>query len=307
MKRMIFTALLAIIFASMASPESRFYQKQKQMVDNQHRGDLKNRDAILRELRGFLDENSAASGGKVKLGAPVKEDSVTSVSSTESHYSGVIPPKIYGYANTDNLNMRAEDRADARAIGKLSFKEQVEIINQSEDTDEIKGMKAPWLLIKRGNGDEGWVFGAYISDDMPTEPGRESGKTDWNLIMPAKGRISSRFGERIDPVSKRRHSFHRGIDIAAPEGTPVYAAEKGRVFEAGYNNGGYGNLIILKHSGDMATYYGHLSTIIIKKGDDVSKGTLIGKVGSTGKSTGNHLHFEVRKGNQSLDPENYVR
>lgn len=301
------TLFITLLAVSDGITENKFYNKHQKKVINQHESDLKNRDEILRELNAFLKDSSAVSDGQVKLGIPVEDKSISGIKTTEDfHYKGVIPPKIYGYVNTSSLNMRSEDSGGSAIVGKMKFKERIQILFQSDKTEKINSMTAPWLLVKKDNGDEGWVFGAYISDNIPSEIDKESGKTDWGMIMPASGKLSSRYGKRIDPVTKRRNSFHKGIDISAPEGTPVYAAEKGMIADAGYKNNGYGNLIIIKHGNDMATYYGHLSKIVAARGASVSKGELIGKVGTTGKSTGPHLHFEVRKGSQALDPEDFI-
>ena len=100
---------------------------------------------------------------------------------------------------------------------------------------------------------------------------------------------------------------HKGLDIAAPYGTPIYAAESGTVTETGTGwNGGYGNAVKISHDDGNITYYAHMSSIAINYGDYVVKGQLIGYVGSTGSSTGNHLHFEVRAGSYYENPENYV-
>lgn len=100
---------------------------------------------------------------------------------------------------------------------------------------------------------------------------------------------------------------HKGIDIAAPYGTPIYAAESGTVIEAGGGwNGGYGNCIKIEHADGKITLYGHQSSLAVEYGDYVVKGQLIGYVGSTGDSTGNHLHFEVRSNGTYLNPTDYV-
>jgi len=308
-KLYIIFALVSVFTVSDALSQNKLADKHKKKVISQHNSDIKNRDAVLQELDAFLKESSEEiTGGNLKLGIPVEENAISGVKGTDNfHYTGVIPPKIYGYVNTESLNMRSEERSDSGIIGKIKFREKVQILFQSEKTEVIKNMKAPWLLVKKDNGDEGWVFGAFVSDVIPSEIDSDTGKTDWNMILPVSGRLSSKFGNRVDPVSKRRNSFHKGIDISAPEGTPVYAAENGTVIEAGYKKNGYGNLIVIKHGNDIATYYGHLSKIIISSGDKVSKGGLIGKVGSTGKSTGPHLHFEIRKGSRALNPEDFVK
>lgn len=106
-------------------------------------------------------------------------------------------------------------------------------------------------------------------------------------------RISSRFGSRMHPVTKVKR-FHEGLDLAKPWGTPVYPSRSGVVIEAGWH-GGYGQIIVIRHSDGFTTRYGHLSKINVKLGQTVQRGrTMIGRVGSTGLSTGPHLHFEVR-------------
>lgn len=116
------------------------------------------------------------------------------------------------------------------------------------------------------------------------------------------GKISSRFGSR---ESIRNH-VHKGIDIAARNGTAIKAAASGTVKNAGFNNGGYGNLVIIDHGNGIETYYGHCSKIYVSVGQTVNAGDLIAAVGSTGNSTGNHLHFEIRNNGSQVNPQNYL-
>lgn len=121
------------------------------------------------------------------------------------------------------------------------------------------------------------------------------------LANPSKGGyLSSTFGE------VRATSVHKGIDIAKNLGENVNAALDGVVIKAGYNNGGYGNLIIVEHENNMKTYYAHLNDIYVKQGDIVKKNDVIGAIGSTGNSTGPHLHFELRVDNKPVDPIKYI-
>ena len=113
-------------------------------------------------------------------------------------------------------------------------------------------------------------------------------------------RISSPFGERIHPVYGKK-SFHKGVDLASPNGTPIYATADGIVAFAGVCNG-YGNFIKLNHQNGYKTGYAHMSKMVVKTNDKVKKGDLIGYVGSTGTSTGNHLHYEVYYNDQLTDP-----
>lgn len=118
----------------------------------------------------------------------------------------------------------------------------------------------------------------------------------------SNGNITSRFGSR---ESIRNHT-HKGIDIAASYGTNIKAVADGTIEFAGYNSGGYGNLVIIDHGNGIKTYYGHCSKILVTAGEKVEAGSVIAKVGSTGNSTGNHCHFEIRKDGIQIDPEKYI-
>jgi len=114
-------------------------------------------------------------------------------------------------------------------------------------------------------------------------------------------RVSSGFGYRIDPVYKDRR-LHPGLDFTAPIGTPIYAAADGVVKDAGFNTGGYGNRVVVNHGFGYETLYAHMVRIKARVGTKVKRGEVIGYVGSTGKSTGPHLHYEVHKNGTQLDP-----
>lgn len=120
-------------------------------------------------------------------------------------------------------------------------------------------------------------------------------------VRPVSGTITSRFGAN---ESIRDHT-HKGMDIAAPNGTPIKAAADGTVTYSGWMNG-YGNLIIISHGNGVQTYYGHCSVLNASVGEKVSAGDVIAKVGSTGNSTGNHLHFEIRKNGTQINPQKYL-
>ncbi len=130
-----------------------------------------------------------------------------------------------------------------------------------------------------------------------------SGKFCWPA--PSYTRISSPYGYRIHPIYKTK-KFHSGVDLAAPGGTNILAAETGRVISSGWN-GGYGNCLVVDHGGGISTLYAHASRLLVSKGDYVTKGQVIAKVGTTGNSTGNHLHFEVLIGGKTTDPMAYIK
>jgi hypothetical protein len=116
--------------------------------------------------------------------------------------------------------------------------------------------------------------------------------------------VTSDFGWRTDPITGNP-KFHAGIDIAAPQGAPVYAPQAGMVVFSG-NYGGYGNVVVLSHGNSLYTVYGHNSKLMVQPGDTIYRGQLISLVGSTGRSTGPHLHFEVHYTRQYLNPVAYM-
>ncbi len=121
--------------------------------------------------------------------------------------------------------------------------------------------------------------------------------------VPGK-RLSSRFGSRIDPF-KGTYAMHSGLDFKVRYGVPILAAGKGRVIIA-KRNGGYGKMVEIRHANGLTTKYAHMSKILVKKGQMVEPGTVLGKVGSTGRSTGPHLHYEVRVNGKAADPQKYI-
>ncbi len=134
---------------------------------------------------------------------------------------------------------------------------------------------------------------------LPAETG--PGLFSW----PVSGPITSPFGVRSDPITGRARR-HDGIDIGAPMGATISAAASGTVIYAGWE-GGYGNTIVIDHDGAVSTLYGHCSQIFVSNGQEVQRGQAIGAVGSTGRSTGPHLHFEVRVNGVAVDPTGRLR
>lgn len=125
------------------------------------------------------------------------------------------------------------------------------------------------------------------------------------LGMPFQGRITSTFGHRENPFDGSNVETHKGLDIAGPFGSPVKAMAEGKVEFAGLR-GGFGNCIMLKHANGIETLYGHLSKILVKVGDNIDIGQIIGKIGSTGRSTGPHLHYEIHKNGQKINPQSFL-
>ena len=130
------------------------------------------------------------------------------------------------------------------------------------------------------------------SGAVPATAARGTGNFGW----PVSGHITQKFWAQ-----------HPGIDIGAPMGTPIYAADSGYIIAAGWSTVGYGNMILINHGNGYLTRYGHLSAFAIEVGDSVKKGQLIGRVGSTGNSTGPHLHFEIIRNGVHVNPFGFLR
>ncbi|MGX9931523.1 M23 family metallopeptidase [Virgibacillus salarius] len=128
-------------------------------------------------------------------------------------------------------------------------------------------------------------------------PSRGTGKLTWPAVG---GHISS-------PMGKRWGSVHKGIDIAGPSSRTIKAADNGTIVSAGYDNGGYGNKIVINHNNGMKTIYAHLASMDVEAGETVEKGSKIGVMGTTGRSTGIHLHFELYKDGVRKDPTDYLK
>lgn len=145
---------------------------------------------------------------------------------------------------------------------------------------------------------------AAIEGALRSGGSRGSGRGHGQLFWPADGPITSGFGWRVHPIFGYRR-FHSGVDIDAGCGTPIWAAESGRVISAGWM-GGYGLATVIDHGNGLATLYAHQSSIGVSSGQSVRRGRGIGSVGTTGWSTGCHLHFEVRINGEPVDPVPYL-
>ncbi len=139
------------------------------------------------------------------------------------------------------------------------------------------------------------------------ETGNEkiSENNEIKFIFPMEGNITSLFGLRYHPITGEKN-FHSGIDIAAPQGTPIHASASGIVTEAGFKPD-WGNLIVIQNNNRYSTAYGQCDEILVKEGQTVKSGDLIARCGRSGIATGNHLHFEIRKNREAIDPFEYLR
>ncbi len=178
---------------------------------------------------------------------------------------------------------------------------------QHASLEETRGEKAVYLRSLRGKESElKKVLAEYEADEaailnqIAAHAGGVTGPFTGKFIRPVSGRITSGFGMRFHPILKVNR-LHAGIDFGAPTGTPIKAAAAGTVISATHMRG-YGNTVILDHGGGYTTVYAHCSRIYVSKGMKVAQGQRIAAVGSTGLSTGPHLHFEIRLKGKPINP-----
>ncbi|HPD01370.1 MAG TPA: peptidoglycan DD-metalloendopeptidase family protein [Acetivibrio sp.] len=153
--------------------------------------------------------------------------------------------------------------------------------------------------------DTGMVQSANYNSYDNTEEDEIQAEDEKSFIIPVGGVVGSLYGERIHPISGDVE-FHKGIDIEALDGTPIKAADQGEVMEEGESET-YGKYIKLKHDDNTVSLYAHCSSVLVKKGQIVNKGDIIAKVGSTGISKGAHLHFEIWKNGEAVNPLDFIQ
>jgi murein DD-endopeptidase MepM/ murein hydrolase activator NlpD len=208
------------------------------------------------------------------------------------------------HGETAVISARAAQTRDVRdqlvgAKNDLSSTKQQKVTDLSTlsaeargEVDEIDSLKAASAALTER------IRAAQANRSSGTPAGASSTPSSAGLIWPASGPVTSPFGWRWGRM-------HEGIDIGAPYGAPIHAAASGTIIYCGWESG-YGNLTVIDHGGNLATAYGHQSSIAVACGQQVSQGQVIGYVGSTGHSTGPHLHFEVRINGAPVDPMGYL-
>jgi murein DD-endopeptidase MepM/ murein hydrolase activator NlpD len=171
----------------------------------------------------------------------------------------------------------------------------VDMLTQQQNAIIAAAMQSVWAQVQNNVG------------QIPLSPGHS---TQFRFIWPApQASISQSFGPSsypFEPPYGAYPHFHTGIDLVEPFGSPIYAADDGVVALVGASTSGYGNYVVIAHSGGLDTLYGHLSTALVKVGQSVSQGQPIGLEGSTGNSTGAHLHLELRINQRPIDPRPYL-
>ncbi|MBR2744507.1 MAG: M23 family metallopeptidase [Clostridia bacterium] len=205
-----------------------------------------------------------------------------------------------------NMKYATIAKLDGRLTAEKEAKEEAERKAAEEEKARKAAEKAAAREAARKAAQEAEENSNPLTDSYAPVSSGEVSDTDVNGVTfqysPVEGRISSRYGAN---ESVRNHT-HKGLDIAASNGSPIYAVADGTVTYAQFNNGGYGYLVKIDHGNGVETYYAHCSKLYVSAGQTVSAGTCIAAVGSTGHSTGNHLHFEVRINGSNVNPQNYL-
>ncbi|HEU4711916.1 MAG TPA: M23 family metallopeptidase [Pyrinomonadaceae bacterium] len=214
----------------------------------------------------------------------------------------------------ENDRLRAENERQRQELEKLNNRvEKVEDTSRKlaeksgvvETASAFPGTGGPELPLDEMGIETLAAKMSRLEEDMSAYEAilRQRGYTP--TLWPVEGTLEGGFGGRRNPFGGSGYEFHSGQDIEAPWGAPVVSGAAGRVSFVGWQNG-YGQIVIVDHGGGLTTRYGHLSHIDVEMDQPVSRGQLLGKIGSTGRSTGPHLHYEVRINDQAVNPLPYL-
>ena len=209
-----------------------------------------------------------------------------------------------------SLNERTLSLIEDQKSEKENIEKLIEMsVNKKREIEDIYNEKVDLFSQAKANKDaliamENKLAAKEIEVTNTLKNYNDGNAPTGKFLWPTNGKISSRYGSRTSK-STGNSRMHNGLDLYAPLGTPIIAADSGQVIKAEYD-GGYGYSILIYHGGSVATFYAHLSGFNAGTGQYVEKGQVIGYVGSTGYSTGNHLHFEVRINGQPQNPEKYL-
>lgn len=227
-------------------------------------------------------------------GAWIKNSLVTSIGTGTLTNSNLISQKATQFnqtgSTTGRANLRSKPVLNCASLTKIPSGTKLKAEKYNKD----------WFKVEY-KGKTGYVHSTLFSLNSAVQTEKK-----FHLPLPSKSFVvTSEFGYRIHPITgKRKH--HGGIDLAADGGTKIYAMADGIITESRYGSIS-GNFVEIKHSNGLSTFYAHLSKRAVSVGSKVSKGEVIGYVGTTGGSTGNHLHFEIRKNGVKLNPRLYFK
>jgi murein DD-endopeptidase MepM/ murein hydrolase activator NlpD len=240
-------------------------------------------------------------------GGLLLEPMAISIDETPLRIQGRVGASLYRSARAAGAPARAVEAyiralATQLNVGSIGADDLFDIVleHRRAESGETETGRLLYAGLQRAGGRDlrlmQWTVGGETQWFEASGVGRQTG----GLQQPVPGALTSGFGYRVHPILGYRR-FHRGVDFGASYGTPILAATDGRVALAGWG-GGYGKVVELRHGGGLATRYGHMSRIAVAAGQTVRQGQVIGYVGSTGLSTGPHLHYEMFRNGQLVDP-----
>lgn len=214
----------------------------------------------------------------------------------------------------ENQRLRAENESQRHEINELSNRvEAVEDTSRKlaeksgvvQENTNLPGTGGPAMPLEGDSLPALEQKMAHLEKDLHAYEAVMRGRGYTPSVWPVLGKLESAFGGRRNPFGGSTYEFHTGQDIDAPWGAPVIAGATGKISFVGWQNG-YGQLVVVDHGGGLTTRYGHLSQIAVTQGATVKRGEFLGKVGSTGRSTGPHLHYEVRINDEPVNPLDYL-
>jgi murein DD-endopeptidase MepM/ murein hydrolase activator NlpD len=218
---------------------------------------------------------------------------VSGCASRQAYYPSNGLPATHQKADRENFTGVYHKVEVGQTLWRISkiYEVELETLQWVNDVEDVTELRVGRVLFIPGVSRK--------LDIEPFLPDEEPSREKIYLLWPIKGRTTSEFGPRGKGV-------HQGVDLAAPKGTPVLASASGKVAYSGNGMRGYGKVVVLTHPNDLSTVYAHNSSLLVRMGDSVRQGQTIAKVGATGRATGPHLHFEIRRRGVPEDPRRFL-
>ena len=289
-------------FQAIAAMNGDVAQMQRQVAQMQAdmaamRAQTRDHAALLERRQAFLAQVLSGEADADELAALLPEEEQGPHNSVSQNYAEVDGLQL-ALAEQAHDATRQRYRETARVVRRLG-------INPARFHRAGAGVGGPFEAADSDNADPrfrelfvSWRQLEQLEQGVTAIPSAHPVRTVTNF--------TSGFGVRSDPF-RGRAAMHGGVDLAGPFGTPIYATADGIVARSEWNSGGYGNLVEINHGAGIQTRYGHLSRLIARPGQRVRRGELIGLMGSTGRSTGNHLHYEVRIDGRAVNPVPFMQ
>lgn len=306
---------IAALEAEITATKGQIEEAERNLVLTQERIDVQN-DSLGQRLR-VMYKNGESSMFQILLGSSSISEFLTNLDMIQKIYNNDIDVLRQIQAQYEQIEIEKQNLEALKAqLSQQQQQQETQKNNLAAQKSSVEALKADVAKdnaaleaqIDKLNAEANQLTAlikqqqAAAQASSSTTSKYQGGSMLWPV--PASHRISSPYGYRIHPILKVR-KFHSGIDIPASTGTAIVAAADGTVIMSRYY-GGYGKCLMIDHGGGRVTLYGHCSSLLVSQGQKVSKGQTVAKVGSTGQSTGPHLHFEVRINGSTTSPLSYV-